>query len=86
MLRVNVRRRRRWRLARQHFELGFDESRIAPAVVFLGKPARANIARAVDQELGMHFRNPDHVLLPVVKGAGEQAVEWRPRPPYRDRR
>src|ERR1700730_7584646 len=71
MLRVNIRRRRGWRLARQHFELGFDEAGIAPTVVFLGQPTRANIAGAVDQKLSVRFGNPDHVLFPVVKGAGE---------------
>ena len=73
MLRVNVRWRRGRRFARQLRELGFDEAKIAPAVVFLGKPTRANIAGAVDQELGVRYGNPDHVLFPVVKGAGEQA-------------
>src|SRR5271165_4706419 len=74
VLRVNIRRWRGWRLAPQHFELRFDESRIAPAVVFLRKPTCANIARTVDQELGMNVRDPDHSLLPVVEGAGKQAI------------
>src|SRR5208283_2557897 len=74
VLRVDIRRRRCLRLARQHFELGFDESRIAPAVIFLRKPTCANIAGAVDQELGMNVRDPDHSLLPVVEGAGKQAI------------
>src|ERR1700674_5203991 len=56
---VRARRRRGRRLPRQHFELRFDEAGIAPTVVFLGQPARANIAGAVDQELGVGFRNPD---------------------------
>ena len=74
VLRVDIRRRRGWRLMRQHFELRFDESRIAPAVVFLRKPTCTNIAGAVDQELGMNVRDPDHSLLPVVEGAGKQAI------------
>jgi len=74
VLRVDIRRRRGWRLMRQHFDLRFDESRIAPAVVFLRKPTCTNIARTVDQELGMNVRDPDHSLLPVVEGAGKQAI------------
>src|ERR1700730_11610658 len=67
MLRVNVRWRRSQRFARQLRELGFYEAKIFPAAVFLGKPARANIAGPVDQELCARFRDPDHVLFPVVK-------------------